>query len=208
MKESLSLVRKIAESGVKTFHEHHHILFDLAKDFGAREINYVEIGCYAGASASLMMHRPKTSIISIDLGKPIPPAEAILNVNKFNAFHNRHNYVCGNSTNPATIKEFLPLLMGKGIDLLFIDGGHKYDNVILDFLLYSALVNRGGYVVIDDVMSPPCPEVYPAVQFLELHAFREYTVLGIANNEDGALFANPLIPTLIEKNNEFVLRKK
>lgn len=38
----------------------------------------------------------------------------------------------------------------RGIDLLYIDGGHAYDVVKSDLTHYPPLVTRGGYLVIDD----------------------------------------------------------
>jgi cephalosporin hydroxylase len=34
--------------------------------------------------------------------------------------------------------------------MLFIDGSHEYDDVVLDLVNYSPLVKSGGYLLIDD----------------------------------------------------------
>lgn len=202
-KESLDIVRKIAAQKVHTFHEHHHILLDLAEAFGEERINYVEIGCFEGASASLMMHRPNTNIISIDIGRPVSPDIAIQNIYKFNKYQNPYHYVKGRSTEQKVLTRVLELLRNQGIHILFIDGGHKYIDAMADFLMYGTLVNRGGFVVIDDYRAPSCPEVPVAVDDIVRYASREFEIYGSLDNEVGAAFPNPLI----QESNEFILRK-
>jgi predicted O-methyltransferase YrrM len=202
--ESLDIVREIKRKGVHTFHEHHHILFDLAKNLGDGALNYVEIGCFEGASACLMMHRPQTNIISIDLGHPRNPQIAKDNVQRFYKFPNEYHYLMGSSSNPEILKLLFPLLKWKGIDLLFIDGGHKYNEVILDYLLYSSLVNKGGYIIFDDMISPTCPDVPKAINFMKVtNVFRDFIVLGNGKNEAGADFKGEIF----EYSNEYILQK-
>ncbi len=61
--------------------------------------------------------------------------------------------------------EALPQLLEKGerFDLAFIDGAHRFDNVILDFFYVDRLLNVGGVVVFDDLGMPP---VYDAVSYV------------------------------------------
>jgi predicted O-methyltransferase YrrM len=40
---------------------------------------------------------------------------------------------------------------GNSVDLVFIDGCHKFDDVLVDFYLYSNLCKIGGFVVFDDM---------------------------------------------------------
>ena len=40
---------------------------------------------------------------------------------------------------------------GECFDLIFIDGNHRYDDVIVDFYLYAQLVSLGGYIILDDM---------------------------------------------------------
>ena len=46
-------------------------------------INYVEIGAYAGASAILMLHNKNVKVISIDIGHPVNKQKVIENINIF-----------------------------------------------------------------------------------------------------------------------------
>jgi predicted O-methyltransferase YrrM len=96
-KDSLDLVLEITKKiNNQTFHHHYHILYDIANTFDG-EINYVEIGCYAGGSACLMLQRPKTNVVSIDLGKPINPKIVYENVKNLNVHSNLYNYLEGSS---------------------------------------------------------------------------------------------------------------
>jgi predicted O-methyltransferase YrrM len=36
-------------------------------------------------------------------------------------------------------------------DLIFIDGNHRFDDVLVDFYLYAQLCNVGGYMIFDDM---------------------------------------------------------
>lgn len=38
--------------------------------------------------------------------------------------------------------------------LIFIDGGHRFENVMTDFVLADQLCSPGGYVVLDDAWYP------------------------------------------------------
>ena len=41
-------------------------------------------------------------------------------------------------------------LAGRSFDVIYIDGGHRYEEVTQDLNFYASLVGRGGYLVIDD----------------------------------------------------------
>jgi len=53
----------------------------------------------------------------------------------------------GSSTDPAIIATAGKI---RGVDVLYIDGGHAYDVVRSDIENYAPLVKPGGYLVIDD----------------------------------------------------------
>jgi predicted O-methyltransferase YrrM len=40
---------------------------------------------------------------------------------------------------------------GQCFDLIFIDGNHRYDDVLIDFCLYSQLASEGGIIILDDM---------------------------------------------------------
>jgi len=202
--ESLTLLRRIVESGVETFHHHYHILYDIAKSIDKKEINYVEIGCYAGGSACLMLQRENTNVISIDLGDPIDESVVRKNINENNINGNKFNYIKGNSQILETKEKLKDIMAGynsQDIDVLFIDGDHSFTSVHNDFNLYENLVSIGGYIIFDDYNDDIySPEVKNAVDTLILK-LKNYEIIGTIEN---ILEAHP---TYISKGNCFVIKK-
>jgi predicted O-methyltransferase YrrM len=52
---------------------------------------------------------------------------------------------------------------GEAFEIIFIDGSHKFDDVLVDFTLASNLCPQDGYVVLDDMWMP---SIRKAVAFL------------------------------------------
>ena len=200
-KESLDIVEKISnEMEGNTFHHHYHILYDLSKEFNPQPINYVEIGCYAGGSACLMLQRPNTNVISIDLGHPISPDIVKRNVSKFNKLGNSYTYLQGNSQTTEMVNRLTDVV--DNIDILFIDGDHSYQGVMNDFSLYHNLVKPGGYVIFDDYNDyEHSPEVKPAVNDLVNQISIQYEIIGVIPNLYNAY------PSELKEGNEFVIKK-
>jgi predicted O-methyltransferase YrrM len=200
-KESLDIVEKISnEMEGNTFHHHYHILFDLAQEFNTQHINYVEIGCYAGGSACLMLQRPSTNVISIDLGYPISPDIVQKNINKFNKLNNFYTYLQGNSQTIEMVNQLTNII--DNINILFIDGDHSYQGVINDFSLYHDLVKPGGYIVFDDYNdSQYSPEVNLAVNDIVKQFSTQYKIIGTIPNLYNAR------PSELKEGNEFVIKK-
>jgi predicted O-methyltransferase YrrM len=198
-KKSLDLTEKICNTiNGQTFHHHYYILLDIANTFDG-EINYLEIGCYAGGSASLMVSRENTNVISIDLGMPISPEIAINNVNTLNTKNNKYTYIQGNSQIEETRDKVLEIM--NGVDILFIDGDHLYNGVINDFNLYSPLVKTGGYIIFDDYNDIEfSPDVKTAVNKL-IEGLDSYEIIGCLDNEFGAR------PSSLKEGNCFIIKK-
>jgi predicted O-methyltransferase YrrM len=183
----------------KTFHHHYYVLLDIANNIKS-EVNYLEIGCYAGGSASLMLSRDKTNVISIDLGTPISKHEVLENIKLTNTKNNKYDYIEGDSQKQETKDAVLKIR--KTFDILFIDGDHQYDAVIKDFNLYSPLVKSGGYIVFDDYNDHQyCPEVKKAVDEL-VKNLDSYDIIGCLENKFGAR------PSELKEGNCFIIRKK
>ena len=170
----------------KTFHHHYHILYDIANSYPVDcTLNYVEIGCYAGGSACLMLQRENTNVFSIDLGNPINPDVVKQNVNKLNKHTNNYNYIQGSSHDLEIINKLIEYI--DEIDILFIDGDHSYDGVILDFEMYSKLVKSGGYIIFDDYNDYQySPQVKPAVDTIVSNLKNSYNIIGTVKNTLGA----------------------
>lgn len=200
--ESLNIARKISnEMYGETFHHHYHILYDIIKTYpDDYHLNYVEIGCYAGGSASLVCQRKNTNIFSIDLGTPISPEIPIKNIEKFNIFNNHYEYIQGDSQKIETIEKLKTFI--DYIDVLFIDGDHSSNGVKNDFELYSPMVKNGGYIVFDDYNDYKfSPEVRPTVDRI-ISTLDGYEIIGTLTNTFKAR------PESLLDGNCFIIRKK
>ena len=196
--QSLELTQFISDSiNNQTFHHHYHILYDLPVE--SNKINYLEIGCYAGGSAILMLFRPSTKVVSVDLGTPISKETVLSNVSNNNPLENEFHYVEGNSsenTVVSQVKELMPQ-----VDILFIDGDHRYQSVVNDFEIYSPLVTPNGYVVFDDYNdSEHSPEVQLAVDDI-VKGLEGYEIIGTIENTLGAR------PASLKSGNCYIIRK-
>jgi len=199
---SLSLTQTISSKiNDQTFHHHYYILYDIASTYPADyEVKYVEIGCYAGGSACLMLQRPNTRVISIDLGQPIAKEIVYTNVNKLNKFNNPYNYLEGNSQTHEMVDR-LKELTGE-IDILFIDGDHSYQGVINDFMLYEGLVKPRGYIVFDDYNDfYYSPEVKTAVDDIVESIKGRYVDIRTLPNIYGAR------PNTLIEGNDYIIQK-
>jgi cephalosporin hydroxylase len=58
----------------------------------------------------------------------------------------------GSSYSARTIKEVSKFLNGQLIDVLFIDGDHRYEGVKQDFLCYRSFVKDGGLILFHDIV--------------------------------------------------------
>ena len=181
--ESLDIMRKISET-VPAPHHHQHILLDIAKSYpDDQEIKYLEIGCLNGSSACLMLQRPKTEVITIDIGVPVDPMIAVANMESHNNHKNKFYYVRGYSHSPAVLDVIKEIGV---IDILFIDGDHSYSAVINDFNIYKDFIRPGGYIVFDDYNHPACPDVKKAVNDLVGKASIDFEIIGTLDNTLGA----------------------
>lgn len=201
-KESLDLLLKISdEIDNKTFHHHYHILYDIVNTYPIDyQVKYVEIGCYGGGSASLILQRRNTKVISIDLGAPIPMETAVNNVNKLNIHNNPYSYVKGNSHSPHTIEKLKSFI--DEIDVLFIDGDHSVNGVKKDFDIYEKFVKLGGYIVFDDYNDHRySPGVKIAVDSMIKSIEEKYEIIGTLPNTLGAR------PSEKKEGNCFIIRK-
>jgi len=202
---SLNIVNEIIKNMERhTFHNHFHILYDLCENIDKDNITYMEIGTFAGGSASLMSKNQKVKkIISVDIGYPIKKEIPIKNVNNFKHDNCEYDYIEGDSKSEETIKKVYDLI--KNVDILFIDGDHKYNAVIKDFENYKDLVLPGGFIVfydyLDDVHSPG---VYPAVNDIVNNLDKnEYEIIGSLNYDLIKKTNNPDL----KSSNEFIIRK-
>lgn len=173
-----AILDNIAES-VDTWHHDHHILLDYALGYPEDyKLTYAEIGCYAGASSCLMLQRPNTDVIAIDAGMvPFPIVRG--NVERFNQHDNNFTYILGNSHEKGTKDTFESV--AKKADILFIDGGHEYTDVLADFMVYERYVPVGGTIVFDDYGDTNYPGVRKAIEDLQSE-YPNYDWIGAKGN--------------------------
>ena len=70
--------------------------------------------------------------------------------NRKKSIKNRKSYfMYGYSFNPKIVSQVYDLY-NDGIDFLFIDGDHKYESVLADWIMYSNLVKKNGIVAFHD----------------------------------------------------------
>ncbi len=60
----------------------------------------------------------------------------------------------------------------QSFDIVFVDGNHRYDDILVDFYLYAQLTNVGGHIIFDDLWMN---SVKTAVEFIRTNRrdFRE-----------------------------------
>lgn len=199
--ESLLLTRTISNSiNNQTMHHHYHVLYDIANTYPKNtNITYVEIGCYAGGSACLMLQRPNTYVISIDLGMPISEEVVYSNVKKLNKFNNPFNYLKGNSQSFEMVDKLKELT--NQIDILFIDGDHSHQAVINDFMLYEGLVKSGGFIIFDDYRDETIHGTRIVVDEIVESVTDRYNIIGTFPNVLGAR------PDTVVEGNDFIIQK-
>lgn len=65
----------------------------------------------------------------------------------------RYHYLWDvDSTKEETVEKVEELLGEDQIDFMFIDGGHRFDNVYQDFYKYLHLVKEGGIIAFHDIL--------------------------------------------------------
>jgi len=133
------------------FHHLSHALLDIASTYPSEnQLNYLEIGCFAGGSSCLMLQRPNTRVVSVDLGEIISPKLVIENAKKLQKQNTIFNYIKGNSHDSNTVSQVKNTI--STVDMLYIDGDTSFSSITKDFNLYNSLVKIGGFIIFDDFL--------------------------------------------------------
>ncbi|MCK5085065.1 MAG: class I SAM-dependent methyltransferase [Candidatus Pacebacteria bacterium] len=127
-----------------------------------RKLNIVvEIGTAKGGTfyAWCKIAQPEAVIVSVDLpGGPFGGGYTLNDIKKFRKYKRKKQklfFIRKDSHKQDTKKELIKLLKRTEIDLLIIDGDHKYSGVKKDWKLYSPLVKKNGLVVFHDILFHP-----------------------------------------------------
>ena len=109
----------------------------------------MEIGFNAGHSAeTLLSANPNTHLTSFDIGhvKAMQYGKEYIDA----TYPGRHTLILGDST--QTVGQFKQDNPNKRFDLIFIDGGHRYEVAKRDIVHSSGLAHSDTIVVVDDIM--------------------------------------------------------
>jgi len=116
----------------------------------------VEIGTKFGGTLMLWCELTSGIKISIDLVEGIHGGITREETTKRNKmFTEKYGHECifieGDSHSSKTFELLNQILNSKEIDFLFIDGDHTYEGVKQDYIMYSSLVKKGGYIAFHDI---------------------------------------------------------
>lgn len=197
--ESLAKMRVVMKKMSGThFHEHLHVIHDVADVLDSDDLHYAEIGTYHGCSAMFAAAHPKiTRVTSIDpfviKGQEDAFRKNIASCVAKDKIHHMKMF-----SQDVNVQDLDP------IDILVIDGCHKYKSVIRDFDHFKGIVKPGGYVLFDDYHdSKYSPQVKPAVDdIVKSLDPTSFEVVGTVKNSVGAI-----PPVARNENNTFFLRK-
>ena len=125
----------------------------------------LEIGTAGGGNFFLLgrVATEEALLISADLplglfGGGYPPWRGRL-IQSFAHARQRVNLLAVDSHSPETLRRVQELLAGEELDLLFIDGDHRYEGVKTDFEMYSPMVRTGGFIGFHDIVPGPAEKV-------------------------------------------------
>lgn len=115
----------------------------------------VEIGTARGGTLYVLTRQFEPStLISIDVNNSAKRTAF------FDAFTPEDTtFVQASSYDPETVDRVKAFLDGRPVDLLFIDGDHRYDAVTQDYEYYSSLVADGGWICLDDIRQEHRPGI-------------------------------------------------
>lgn len=128
----------------------------------AQPARILEIGTHFGGTLFLLCRAapPDARLLSLDLPLAgVPEGIGFVGYHEsrrrlYRAFakpEQRITLLVANSQEPGTVAMVERELRGEPLDLLFVDGSHRYEHVSRDFALYSRLVRQGGLVAFHDV---------------------------------------------------------
>ena len=81
-----------------------------------------------------------------------------INMTKFHGKYilgdKKSHFIHGFSYNPKSLLSLKSIIKDEKIDFLFIDGDHKYESVMADYLLYKNFLKKGGIIGFHDYLLP------------------------------------------------------
>ncbi len=133
------------------------------------KIHFVEIGTYKGGSAALISKylSENVRLTTIDIFDK-PPRGSIPPDGKLPTYEDARSTIIkeGNIKKVKIIKGVSWSVVKKwkkNIDILFIDGDHRYKAVKRDFNIWEPYVIKGGYILIHDINFPGISKVFKEI---------------------------------------------
>jgi len=90
----------------------------------------------------------------------------------------------------AINKEFIKQYFPEGIDYVFVDGGHHYNDAISDMRNVFPFLKDGGIMIVDDYQSKVCPlqEVDRAVRDFSTQSGNPFETVSLEDGKGMAVF--------------------
>ncbi|MDB2481612.1 class I SAM-dependent methyltransferase [bacterium] len=211
--KSLSILKEIQDNiPERSFHLQGHIIYDLINMLDKERVTYAEIGSYCGASASLAASNKKVAnLYCIDplvlkkehyrgsLSQEETLKKNLLKINtsaKIKIFKKYSND-----------KELFEYFKNNSIDILYIDGDHRFNGVVSDFENYKGFISPGGFIIFDDYYDLKySPGVKKAVDFiLKENYYIGFEPLGCPDNVNNIKFQRK---NNLNKISSFIFQKK
>ena len=143
----------------RTCHHRVDILYGLTEFFNLKK--YLEIGVHNGSSMSYVLQSNKNeTCIGIDPFETLKTEDEEMihyqNIDKVTEEKTQNNLNNNNkyNSNIKLIKKLSKDVLDEEIseiNLLFIDGDHRYEAALNDYYKYSKYVKSGGFIVFDDL---------------------------------------------------------
>jgi cephalosporin hydroxylase len=109
---------------------------------------FCEIGMHRGGTHLFLTHALPSVKTTIALDPLVQNRSFLRTLAKAGQ---RSFFVNGSSQAPHVFAELSAITANRPIDLLFIDGDHRYEAVRSDFLIYRTLVREGGIIAFHDI---------------------------------------------------------
>ena len=94
-----------------------------------------------------------TKYLGVDNDKKLEPLRTKI-LTDLRQTHRFVEVLDADSQNPLTVDKVKEYFENAPIDVLHIDGGHNYEEVMRDWKNYSPLVKKGGLILIHDIYNP------------------------------------------------------